>query len=147
MQPVRLIMLQHALEAFLIACIVAPFSFYAGQAARRFKLPQITGYVVSGIICGPYVLGILSRESVADLNIVEGACLGIIGLAAGAELHLSELNKARKQVGRSPAGRQQPPGGACSPPCLPACLPCRLPCPSGWEGAQRTAWHAAAAHG
>jgi hypothetical protein len=44
------------------------------------------------------VLGILSQESVADLNIIEGACLGIIGLAAGAELQLSELNRSKKQV-------------------------------------------------
>jgi Kef-type K+ transport system membrane component KefB len=90
--------LQHALQAFLIAGVVSPFSYYAGLTARRFRLPQITGYLVSGIICGPYVLGILTQESVTDLNIIEGACLGVIGLAAGAELQLSELNKSMKQV-------------------------------------------------
>lgn len=91
-------MLQHALQAFLIASILAPFSYYAGMAARRLALPQITGYVISGIICGPFVLGILSSESVSDLNIIEGACLGIIGLAAGAELQASELAKSKQQV-------------------------------------------------
>lgn len=73
-------------------------SCHAGLASRRLRLPQITGYLVSGIVCGPYVLGILSQESVSDLNIIEGACLGIIGLAAGAELQLSELNRSKKQV-------------------------------------------------
>lgn len=72
---------------------------HAGMAARLLRLPQITGYLVSGIICGPYVLGILSRESVLDLNIIEGACLSIIGLAAGAELDWPSLSRARKQVG------------------------------------------------
>ncbi|KAG2432421.1 hypothetical protein HYH02_012992 [Chlamydomonas schloesseri] len=62
------------------------------------KLPQITGYLVSGIVCGPYLLGILSHESVSDLNIIEGACLAIIGLAAGAELHLTELSRSKRQV-------------------------------------------------
>jgi hypothetical protein len=90
--------LQHALQAFLIAGVVAPFSYYAGFTARRLRLPQITGYLVSGMICGPYVLGILSQESVSDLNIIEGACLGIIGLAAGAELQVSELYRSKKQV-------------------------------------------------
>jgi Kef-type K+ transport system membrane component KefB len=92
-------MLQHAVQAFLIAAILAPFSYYAGQGTRKLGLPQITGYLVSGIICGPYCLSILSATSVADLNIIEGACLGIIGLAAGAELHLPELAKHKKQVG------------------------------------------------
>ncbi|KAF5838418.1 Cation/H+ exchanger [Dunaliella salina] len=91
-------MLQHALVAFSIAAIVAPFSYYVGLAARVLRLPQITGYLVSGIICGPYVLGILSSESVLDLNIIEGACLSIIGLAAGAELDWPSLSRARKQV-------------------------------------------------
>eukprot|EP00775_Hariotina_reticulata_P010510 gene10510-10669_t len=97
-------MLQHAVQAFLIAAVLSPFSYYAGQAAKRLGLPQITGYVVSGIICGPYVLGILSQESLTDLSIIEGACLGIIGLAAGAELHLSELNRSKKQVVTLTAG-------------------------------------------
>jgi hypothetical protein len=92
-------MLQHAVQAFLIAAILAPFSYYAGQGTRKLGLPQITGYLISGIICGPYCLSILSDTSVADLNIIEGACLGIIGLAAGAELHLPELAKHKKQVG------------------------------------------------
>ncbi|KAG2502194.1 hypothetical protein HYH03_000681 [Edaphochlamys debaryana] len=89
---------QHALVAFSVAAILAPFSYYMGLGARLLKLPQITGYLISGIICGPYLLGILSTESVVDLNIIEGACLSIIGLAAGAELHLGELSRSKKQV-------------------------------------------------
>lgn len=90
---------QHAVQAFLIAAVLAPFSYYSGKAANQLRLPQITGYLVSGIICGPYVLSILSQDFVKDLSIIEGACLGIIGLAAGAELQLSELNRSKKQVG------------------------------------------------
>ena len=54
--------------------------------------------MISGIICGPYILGILSLESVTDLHPLEGTCLAISGLAAGAELDLPQLSKSRKQV-------------------------------------------------
>jgi hypothetical protein len=91
-------MLQHAVAAVLSAVVLAPFSFYAGRAANLLRLPQITGYLVSGVICGPYVLGILSTTALSDLNIIEGACLSIIGLAAGAELYLADLHAIRRQV-------------------------------------------------
>lgn len=75
-----------------------PPSYAFGQAARRLRLPQITGYLVSGILCGPYVLKILSVDGVSSLSVIEGACLGVIGLAAGAELHLSELARSKRAV-------------------------------------------------
>lgn len=95
--------LSHILVAFSVAAILAPFSYYMGMGARLLRLPSITGYLVSGIMCGPYLLGILSKESVLDLNIIEGACLSIIGLAAGAEIHLQDLSRSKKQVGRGSA--------------------------------------------
>lgn len=90
--------LLHLLLTLCTAAILAPFSYYAGQGARYLRLPQITGYLLSGIVCGPFLLGILSKESVTELNIIEGACLSIIGLAAGAELDLASLQRTRKQV-------------------------------------------------
>lgn len=90
--------LQHLANSLLVAAVLAPFSFYAGRGAARIGLPQISGYLLSGIITGPYGLGILSLEAVADLGIIEGACLGVIGLAAGAELQGNELARARRQV-------------------------------------------------
>lgn len=108
--PTSSAFLQHFLVAASVAAILAPFSYYMGLGARMLKLPQITGYLVSGIVCGPYLLGILSHESVSDLNIIEGACLAIIGLAAGAELHLSELSRSKRQVShRDPAHRRPRP--------------------------------------
>lgn len=91
-------MLQHAIVAVLAGAVLSPFSYYAGLAARALQLPQITGYLASGIICGPYVLNLLTHEALSELNIIEGACLAIIGLAAGAELNLLELQRLKKPV-------------------------------------------------
>lgn len=81
-----------------------PFLTAAAAAAHFARCPSTPALNLHLLlflqVCGPYVLGILTQESVADLNIIEGACLGIIGLAAGAELQLGELYRSKKQVGR-----------------------------------------------
>jgi len=33
---------------------------------RYFKLPDVTGYLIGGLIIGPSVLGLLSADAVAD---------------------------------------------------------------------------------
>jgi len=60
--------------------------------------PQITGYLLAGIAAGPHGAGLLSAGLLARMAPVEAACLAAIALAAGAELHLSELQRTRRQV-------------------------------------------------
>lgn len=52
----------------------------------------------AGVASGPYGLGLLSAASIASLSPLMHACLSLIALAAGAELHLPELQRLRKQV-------------------------------------------------
>ena len=52
----------------------------------------------AGVASGPYGLGLLSGAGVASLSPLVHACLSLIALAAGAELHLPELQRLRKQV-------------------------------------------------
>eukprot|EP00208_Stichococcus_sp_RCC1054_P002505 CAMPEP_0206145118 /NCGR_PEP_ID=MMETSP1473-20131121/26399_1 /ASSEMBLY_ACC=CAM_ASM_001109 /TAXON_ID=1461547 /ORGANISM="Stichococcus sp, Strain RCC1054" /LENGTH=252 /DNA_ID=CAMNT_0053541199 /DNA_START=549 /DNA_END=1303 /DNA_ORIENTATION=+ len=72
--------------------------FAAGSAAQRVKLPQITGYLVAGILAGPYGSRLISAPLLSALQPVESACLAVIAMAAGAELHLGELQRTRRQV-------------------------------------------------
>lgn len=69
-----------------------------GSAAQKVKLPQITGYLVAGVLLGPYVIGLLSQQSVSSLWMVDQACLSLIAFAAGAELHYDQLQSMKKQV-------------------------------------------------
>lgn len=76
-----------------------------GRAAQRFRLPQITGCLVAGMAVGPAGLGLISARLLARLVPVEAACLAAIALAAGAELHLAELQRTRRQVSFRSVGR------------------------------------------
>lgn len=74
--------------AFLIIAVASR------QIARLFlkiNLPIITGLLIMGIICGPYVLGLIPTGIGTKLNFINEITLAFIAFAAAAELHLGEL--------------------------------------------------------
>lgn len=73
------------------------FAYLIGKKAGVLKLPQITGFILAGILCGPYVLKFLSTTEVEDLQLLDGLALSLIALTAGGEMSLERLK------GRFPA--------------------------------------------
>lgn len=74
-------------------------SYLAGRAARVISLPRITGYLVVGILVGPYVLGILPRHVVQEFRFVNGVALALIALSAGGELRMESLRSRIRSIG------------------------------------------------
>lgn len=87
-----------ALPSLLALAVLAPVWHLAGRAAQRLQLPAITGIMLAGVASGPQALGLLSSGGMQSLGSIEQLCLSFIALAAGAELHLPELRRLRKQV-------------------------------------------------
>jgi len=82
---------------FLGALLLA--SYLAGRAARVASLPQITGYLVVGILVGPYVLGIVPGEVLQEFRFVNGVALSLIALSAGGELRLKSVRSQIVSIG------------------------------------------------
>lgn len=80
-----------------IVLIIAGFfviAIAANQIARAFqrvRLPLITGLIFTGIIAGPYIIGLIPISAKASLNFINETALAYIAFAAGAELYLREL--------------------------------------------------------
>lgn len=76
------------------------------RAVKIFKLPAVTGYLVGGILIGPYVLGRLgikglgftTMEEVHSLKVLSEIALGFIAFSIGNEFRLSQLKKTGKQA-------------------------------------------------
>lgn len=62
-----------------------------GRFATRYRLPLISGYLFAGILIGPFVLHLLTEESVAQLRFIDEVALGFIAISAGCELYLRDL--------------------------------------------------------
>ena len=69
-----------------------------GRLAKKVSLPNVTGYLVAGLVLGPYVLGIVSKDMATSLSMVSEMALGFIALSIGAEFKLSYF----KEVGVAP---------------------------------------------
>ncbi|OQR90527.1 glutathione-regulated potassium-efflux system protein KefC [Thraustotheca clavata] len=78
--------------------IVAIASHTIANFCPVLGLPRITGYLATGIITGPYVLGLITANETLQMRFVDEASLAYIGLAAGAKLHWSEMRRKLKSI-------------------------------------------------
>ena len=63
----------------------------AGALFERIRLPRVSGYLVFGLVCGPYLANIITRPMARDLQIVNGLAIALIALIAGLELNYARL--------------------------------------------------------
>lgn len=66
-------------------------AYLLGGVAGAFKLPRLSGYLVFGLVCGPYLLNLITAPMARDLQVVNGFALALIALVAGLELNLTAL--------------------------------------------------------
>ena len=69
----------------------------------KFRLPDVTAYLVAGVLIGPCVLGrtgigFSTFEQVDSLAVISDVALGFIAFAIGHEFRLSELKHTGKQA-------------------------------------------------
>ena len=62
------------------------------------KLPDVTGYLIGGLLIGPSVLGLLPAAAVGNLALVSELALGFIAFSIGSEFKISYF----KRVGFTP---------------------------------------------
>ena len=73
---------------------------------KPFKLPDVTAYLIAGVLIGPYCMGALgigglgfdTMDAVHALGLVADVALGFIAFSIGSEFRLEELKKTGKQA-------------------------------------------------
>lgn len=69
-----------------------------GRLAKLVKLPNVTGYLVGGLIIGPSVLNLIPADAIAHMTIISDVALGFIAFSIGNEFKISYF----KRVGATP---------------------------------------------
>ena len=85
-----------ALGGFSLVALGA--SIVATRLNRTLRFPMITGYLIVGVLAGPYLFKLVPLSSLAPLELVDYMALGFIGISAGAKLNVSEVRSTAGAV-------------------------------------------------
>lgn len=69
-----------------------------GSWFSKIGLPYITGYLLAGMVAGPFVLNLMPQSSTTTLRYIDELSLGIIAFIAGSELYLKEIRSRIKTI-------------------------------------------------
>jgi Trk K+ transport system NAD-binding subunit/Kef-type K+ transport system membrane component KefB len=96
--------MQALITYFFQFILIALASWQIGKFFKSKGLPVITGYLFTGVVAGPFVLGVGTEEMGHALFFLEELSLGFIAFAAGSELYLPELRSRFRSIGWITAG-------------------------------------------
>lgn len=94
----------------MLYLLLITWALFAGLLMTRltniFRLPDVTAYLIVGVVIGPCILGRLgikglgfaSFDDVASLNIISDVALGFIAFAIGSEFKMENVKKTGKQA-------------------------------------------------
>lgn len=86
------------MNTLLALSIAMAMGLLLSRFIRLIHLPNVTAYLVAGLVVGPFVLNVLTPEMNAQLAIISDVALGFIAYSIGSEFKLSYL----KEIGVKP---------------------------------------------
>ena len=86
------------MNVLLALSIAIAMGLLFSRFIRFIHLPNVTAYLLAGLVVGPYVLGVFTPEMNSQMAIISDVALGFIAYSIGSEFKLSYL----KEIGAKP---------------------------------------------
>lgn len=86
------------LNTFIYLALALFLGLASSKVVKLLKLPNVTGYIIIGLLTGPYCLGLFPEDLIASLAMIPEAALAFIAFSIGSEFRLDYL----KKVGKAP---------------------------------------------
>ena len=94
------------MSTLLSVSIAALAGLLMTRVFNLWRLPDVTAYLVAGVLIGPYVLGsmhitglgLVSADAVSSLQLVSEVALGFIAFSIGNEFRLEDLKSTGNQA-------------------------------------------------
>ena len=65
---------------------------------KLLNLPNVTGYLIVGLLVGPFCLKVINEDNITGLKVITNAALGFIAFSIGGEFKLSSIKRLGKSV-------------------------------------------------
>ena len=83
---------------FYYLAIILIAGLLMGKVISYLKLPKVTGYLIAGILIGPFVLKLVPNNAVKGLTVISEAALGFIAYNIGSSLNFNKLKNIGKGI-------------------------------------------------
>ncbi|MFA6796471.1 MAG: cation:proton antiporter [Bacilli bacterium] len=87
--------IDESFQAIISLCVITVVAFLLTRITKKMKLPNVTAYIISGIIIGPYLLNLVPTDIISSMSIVSDIGLGFIAFGIGRYFNISTLIKNR----------------------------------------------------
>jgi Kef-type K+ transport system membrane component KefB len=81
-----------AIGAILLLALVA------GHLVKALRIPEVTGYIIAGVVVGPFGLGLVTHENIESLSVFSEVALGLILFSIGSVFDLSRFREFGRDV-------------------------------------------------
>lgn len=78
--------------------IILVFGLLASSLVKHFKMPNVIGYILVGVLIGPFGLNFINSNDLTNLDILSTIALSIISFLIGSELRIKYI----KRLGKKP---------------------------------------------
>ena len=68
------------------------------RVVKLIKLPNVTGYLIAGLLIGPYCFKFVTADALAALDVITISALGFIAFSIGSEFKLAHLKAIGSKV-------------------------------------------------
>ena len=66
--------------------IILMLGFILSRVTKLLKLPNVTAYIIAGVIIGPYILGLIPNSIIENMSFLSDLALGFIAFGAAIAL-------------------------------------------------------------
>lgn len=86
------------MNIFIKVGLVITFGVIGGRVARKFNLPDVTGFLIGGLFLGPSFLKLITEADLPMINFINELALSAIAFNIGGEFIIKSIKKLGKEV-------------------------------------------------
>jgi Kef-type K+ transport system membrane component KefB len=84
----------------ILLVVIILLGFVAGKLIQKVKLPMVLGFLIVGMLIGPFAIGVVDKEfySSSIIRFVALIAIGLVGYAIGSNIHKDMIKKAGVKI-------------------------------------------------